>query len=159
MPGHQARSEPGEQPAYRRCRRGLAGVPGDAADLAADRDRGLGDGLARSDRVPERAGCHRDYDRGAGPGGHCDPGGRDRGGPGGPRAGHACQDGARFDDLDVLQVPADAGQEVLRGGDHASELAGLGGGGVHAEHDADDRDLAAAGRPDRGEGQARARRG
>lgn len=46
MRGHQTHSQPGEQPAYRRCRRSLAGVQGDAAYLAADRDRGLGDGLA-----------------------------------------------------------------------------------------------------------------
>ena len=41
---------------------------------------------------PSGRGCHRD--RGAGPGGHGDPYGRDRGGPGGPRAGHVPQDGA-----------------------------------------------------------------
>jgi len=37
------------------------------------------------------------------------------------------------------------------------EIAGLGGGRLHAEHDADDRDRAAGDRPDRGEGQAPAR--
>ena len=57
----------------------------------------------------------------------------------------------------LLQVPADAAQELLGGGDHAAELAGLGGGGLHAEHHADDRDLAARHRPERGEGQAPAR--
>jgi len=55
-----------------RQRTGGAGPPagdqGDVAYLAADRDGGLGNGLALADRVPERAGCHRDGDRGAGPG-------------------------------------------------------------------------------------------
>jgi hypothetical protein len=92
-----------------------------------------------------------------GPGGHADPGGRDRGRPGGPRAGHAAQDGAGPDDLGVFQVAADAAEQVLGGGNHPAEFAGLGRGGPHAEHHADDRDRAARHRPDRSEGQAPAR--
>ena len=118
------------------------------ADLAADGDGGPGDGLALADRVPERAGCHRDGDRGAGPAGHAEPGGRDRSRPGGPRAGHAPKDRAGPDDLGVFQVPADAREEVLGGGNNAAELAGLGGGCPHAEHDADDGDRTARDYPD-----------
>src|SRR6266516_7986197 len=43
-----------------------AGDQGDVAYLAADRDGGPGDGLALADRVPERAGSHRDGYRDAG---------------------------------------------------------------------------------------------
>src|SRR5215472_15036222 len=71
MSGHQ--SQPGEQPAHRRRRRGLAGLNGDVTDLAADRHGCLGDELARLDRVRQRSGYHRDPYRGAGPGDHADP--------------------------------------------------------------------------------------
>ena len=43
-----------------------------------------GGGPTLADRVRDRAECDRDGDRGAGPAGHADPGGRDCGGPGGP---------------------------------------------------------------------------
>src|SRR5437867_943376 len=69
------------------------------------------------------------------------------------------QDSAGPDDPGVDHVPADAAEQVPGDGNHPAELAGPGRGGWHAEYHADDHDLAARHRPDRGEGQPPALRG
>ena len=107
--------------------------------LAADGDGRPGDGLALADRVAERAGCHLTVTGVPGQPVTLTPPAATAAGP----AVHALdtlpQDRAGPDDLGVFQLPADAAEEVLGGGNHAAQRTGLGGGWPHAEHDADDR--------------------